>query len=980
MNEVTISDIATRMGLLRADPSIVQNQMLSLVEQVSNGRMVVVDPNNPFALGMEMATALGVNAVTECQILTRRAYPSIATSMEDLYLHMSDYDYKDVFANPSRGQFTILLDKDEALSKTVEDPNIPGTRRLTIPRYTNIVVQDTVFTLLYAVDIKLVRHGGILITYNSDQLTPLQPLKTNVVNWDIVTLNQREYLRLQVDLLQVKIDRYVAQINASSGFSKIYNFENQFHFARAFLKSNTGWTEIRTTHTDKIYDPKTPTVVLQVVQGRLKLTVPQVYANNGLITDAVRIDIYTTRGPLNMVLDLVEHTAFKTYWDTVATERLDVFSAPMLSISRFAVHSTDTVTGGTNGLSFEDLRSRVIGRSLNTEGLPVTRNQLNNKLTDLGYSLVTNIDNITDRQFLATRRPPRPVTDRTVNGISAMIGVLQETMTNLELNRNVIKNNLRDTIKPGQLYELINGKVEVVEDIHSDSLWNMKFSKPDHLVNVLNNRQFMYSPYYYVIDSDVTEFNCRVYHLDDPKVVSRFFHDTNTAIGINVSVKDYNFYNSPAKDGYILDVSLDVGKTITALGPDFVHTQLSYVGRDRVQNRYWIEGTLISPLDPDTGNPINDEYVYRFHIETRYDIEENDGLIPIPFKAPISLEHEFDIVTIVKDFVPDGVTTTAIDTIVSKESIPNYDRNSTYLGVSHEKYRLKFGDRLKHLWHKTRTIVEYDMYERYTTDVIDTYADTIYETDSTGTPKMYYIDNTSDVQFKVLFEKGDRKLDQFGDTVYKHRAGDVVLDEFGDPVVKGGGRGLERHIDLLLLDARYLFVDQDQDILYRVQTHNAMADWCVNDMARINSQLLERSEIFYYPIRTTGMIDVLADNDLDVTVKAEQNFEVTYWLTREKNSNPSLKEMIETQTVRSIQKTLNHPTVSLDALIDNLRLILKDNIVSVDVKGFLDDEYSTATVKDSSMGLTVAKRAHMLSNNQIEMRDDVTVRFTTHGT
>lgn len=980
MSDVTISGIANQLGLLRTDPNIIQNQILNLVEAVSNGKMVVVDPNNPFALGLEMATALGVNGLNECQMLTRRAYPSIATNMADLYLHMSDYDYKDVFAKPSRGMFTVLLDKEEVLSKTIDDPKLPGTRRLTLPRYTKIVVQDTTFTLLYAVDIKLVRHGGILITYNHEQDTALQPLKTNMVPWDIVYVDDREYLRLRLDLLQVKIDRYVAQINASSGFSKTYLYDNEFYFARAFLKTTAGWSEIRTTHTDKVYDPKVPTVILQVLNGRLKVTVPQVYANNGLITDAVRVDIYSTKGPLNMVLDLVEHTAYATYWDSVANEKLDKFSAEVLTIARFAVYSDDTITGGVAGLSFDELRLRVISRSLTTEGLPITRNQLNNKLTDLGYSLVTNIDNITDRQFLATRRPPTPITERTVNGISAMIGVLQETLTDLELNRNVIKNTLRDTIKPGQFYELINGKIEPLPDIHSDSLWNTKFTKPDYLVSVLNSRQFLYSPYYYVIDSDINEFNCRVYHLDDPKVVSRFFHDTNTALGVNVSIMDYRFFNAPAKDGYILEILLDVGQTISTLGPDFIHTQLSYVGRDRIQNRYWIEGVLVSEIDPVTNRPVLDEYRYQFHIETRYDINEQDGLIPIPFKAPINLEHEFDVVTVVKDFLPPNVSPTQIDTIVSKNTMENYNPNSTYIGVSHEKFRLKFGDRLNHLWHKTRTIIQPDMYERYLQDVIDTYDETIYEMDSTGSPKIYYNPETGDVDFKVLFDKGDRKLDQFGDSVFKHRQGDVVLDEFGDPVIKGGGRGIERHIDLFLLDARYMFVDQDQDILYRVQTHNTIADWCVNDMNRINEQLLERSEIFYYPIRTTGMIDVIADNDLDVTVRAEQHLQVTYWLTQDKNANPSLREMIEAQTIASIQKTLNGPTVSLDAIIDNLRLILKDNIVSVDVKGFLDNEYSTVTVKDSSMGLTIAKRASLLSNNQIEIVDDVDVRFTTHGT
>lgn len=980
MSDITISGLADALGTLRTDPGIMQNQILNLVEAVSNGKMVVVDPNNPFALGLEMATALGVNSLNECQMLTRRAYPSIATSMSDLYLHMSDYDYKDVFATPSRGTFVVLLDKEETLSKTVEDPNLPGTRRLTLPRYTKIVVQETTFTLLYAVDIKLVRHGGILITYDHLQDTNLQPLKTNVVPWDIVYIDDREYIRMRLDLLQVKIDRYVMQINASSGFSKPYNFDNQFFFARAFLKNATGWAEIRTTHTDRVYDPKVPTVSLQVLQGKLKVTVPQVYANNGLITDAVRVDIYTTRGPLNMVLDLVEHTGYQTYWDTVTTDKLDKFSAGILTLSRFAVYSDDTVTGGSNALSFDELRDRVVSRSLNSEGLPITRAQMNNKLKDLGYSLVTNIDNITDRQFLATRLPPKPVTGRTVNGISAMIGVLQETLTNLETNNSVIKNTLRDTIKPSMIYELINGKIETVPDVHIDSMWNMKFSKPDYLIGVINQRQFLYSPYYYVIDSNINEFNCRVYHLDDPKVVSRFFHTTNTALGINVSVRDYRFFNSPAKDGYILEVLLDVGQTIATLGKEFVHTQLSYVGRDRIQNRYWIEGKLVSDIDPTTGNPVDDQYVYHFHIETRYDINESDGLIPIPFKAPIGLEHEFDIVTIVKDFLPPDVSPSDIDTIISKETIPGYSPSRTYIGVSHEKYRLKFGDRLKHIWNKTRTIVEADMYETYSQDVIDTYSENIYELDDTGSAKVYYSEATGDVKFKTLFKKGDRKLDQFGDTIYKHREGDVIIDDFGDPVVKGGGRGLERHIDLFLLDARYLFVDQDQDIIYRVEAHNTIADWCVNDMARINDQLIERSEIFYYPIRTTGMIDVIADNDLDVTIKAEQRFDITYWLTKDKNANPSLRSMIEEQTIQSIQKSLNNPTVSLDAIVDNLRLILKDNIVSVDVKGFLDDMYTTVTIKDSSMGLTVAKRANLLSNNQIEIEDNVTVRFTTHGT
>lgn len=979
MSDNTISKIAQQIEVLRQDPGIIQAKILDLVESVSNGQMVVMDPNNPFALGLEMASALAVNNLTQDEMLSRRAYPSLTNRIDDLYRHMSDYDFKDVFATPSSGTFTFLLDKDEVISKTVNDPNLPGTKRLTIPRYTKIVIQDIPFTLLYPIDIKLVRSGGLLISYNTENTTPLQTLKTNMLVWDIVYIDNKEYLRIKAELKQLAINRYIPQLNASSGFSKTYPIEDNFHYARAFIKKGNYWIEIRTTHSDKVYDPKVPTIVLQVTDQGLRATVPQVYTNNGSITDAVRLDIYTTKAKLDLSLGMVEHNAYKVFWDSIPTERLDEFSAPILTISRFAVFSDDTITGGTNGLSFEELRDRVISRSISSEGVPITRAQLNNKLSDLGYQLVTNIDDITDRQFLATRKTIAPPDDRTITSISAMVGTIQKTMTELEIYDTVSKNSRRDTIKPGTLYEVTNGVVDIVSNTQRSALWNMKFSNPEYLVNVLNDKQYMYSPFYYVIDSNINEINCRVYHLDDPVVVSRFYQDSNDALGVNISVQDYWFYNSPNKDGYIFEVLLNVGQTALKLGPEFISVQLSYIGKDRIQNRYWLEGELVSVIDPATGFPVDNIYQYRFHIETRYDVDPNDGLIPTPFKSPVDLEHDFDLVTIIRDFLPPDVSPTKIDKIVSKESIPGYNSASIYTAVNHERYRLKFGDRLNHIWHKTRTIYEYDMYARYPEDVIDYYEEDVYVTDSTGSVKVTYNPESNKITTTKLFSAGERKVNQYGETIYKHRKDDIVLDDYGDPVIREGGRGLQRHIDILLLDARYLFVDQVQDITYRNNVRDSIADWCVNDMVRINSQLLERSEIFYYPIRTTGVVEVLADNNLDASINAEQQFNITFWLTKEKYANTSLREMIEAQAVKSIQSSLDRSTVSLDQIIDNLRFVLGNNIVSVHVQGFTDDQYSAVSIKDSSMGLNIAKRARLLSNNQIEMVNDVKIEFLTHG-
>ena len=149
------------------------------------------------------------------------------------------------------------------------------------------------------------------------------------------------------------------------------------------------------------------------------------------------------------------------------------------------------------------------------------------------------------------------------------------------------------------------------------------------------------------------------------------------------------------------------------------------------------------------------------------------------------------------------------------------------------------------------------------------------------------------------------KTDNFGNTIFKHRIGETVMDDYGSPLIKDGKRGLLRHLDLFLLDARYLFVDNEQDIDYRKTIHSLVNDWCVTDMESIGSQLLERSEIFYYPIRTTGDVNVIADDNKNVTIRAEQQFEVTYWLTETNYRNASLRDMIEKQTILNLQYSLN---------------------------------------------------------------------------
>lgn len=975
----TISEIAKSFTQVRSDPTLIQRAVLDTIENVSNGKMVIIDPNNPFVLNLEMSVSLAVSNLEEARNLTRKTYPALTDSWDDLYRHMSDYDYKDVYATPASGKFCLLLDKEELLSKMVLDPASLGTRRFTIPRYTQVEVQDTPFTLLYPIDIRLVSHGGLLISYNYTERSPIHILKTNKVDFDIVIIDGRETIRLFVDMIQTLIKRYVPKLNASSGFSRTYELIGKYYFCRAYIKNNVGvWTEIRTTHSNIVYDPNVPTVVLKVMTTGLYVSIPQIYASNGLITDSVRIDIYTTLGSISKNLSSLPESAYKTIWNRLDDENLDIFTSPILTLNRYNVYSPVNVDGGSNGISFEELRRRVITRSTSSEGVVITKAGLTARLNDMGYELVTNVDNITDRQFLASRQPPAPISNQVTGNISALIGTLQQTLTDLELSDSVMKNSRRHTIKPTQIYEMRDSRVHLVSNYLSNELWNLQGISPTELAQQLNTHKYLYSPFYYVIDSDINNFNCRVYHLDKPVISSRFFSDSNTSLGLNLSMLDYQLINSPNHDGYLLRVLLAVGDSIKQLGADFVDVQLSYKGR-KDSNRYVIKGELISPIDALTGKPVEDNYLYEFHIQTRYDVDEEDGLIPVPYKSPINLEHEFDVVTIVKDYNPEGSIKGDIDELIDTSLIDGYSRDRGCLGVTHEKLLLKFGERLEHIWQRSRTVMQYDVFERYKNDIVDVYDSDVYEKDSSGNNIIVYNAESSRLLMNKLHSKGDIKYDAYGLPVLQHKAGDIIMDNSGAPIYKDGGRGIERHLDLLLLDARYLFSTKEEDVGYKDDVRDTIASWCTVDMVQINSELLERSEIFYYPMRTTGFVEVIADNNLKVSVEAEQRFNVTFWLRQDNYQNVLLRESIERITIDTISKTLKQPVISQDKLLDDLRLALSSSVVGIKLTGFTNDKYTTITLKDSSMGLAIAKKVRVMSNNQLEVVNDVNISFIVHG-
>lgn len=956
---------------VRFNPADIQRVALENLTMVTNGTVDITDPTNPFVFLLEAAAVNAAAAMVANEANTRKLYPSMALDSEELYLHMSDVDYIGRFASPARTTISFLLQKDETISRVVPT-GVGSIRKLTIPRNTEITVADVSFTMQYPIDIRIMAHGGFQVVYDTDQLSPLQNLESNLVDWTIVNIQGQEFLKIDVPVSQFKIQSEITKINLSTGLDKTFSFQDQFYYARAFYSSNGVWKEMLTTHTDQVFDPLKPTLALKVVDSQLRVTLPQVYLATGLLNSEIRVDIYTTRGPLDMLLDNYAMNAFTVRWvdlDLSNTNApLSIFSAPLTNFTTKSVYSTSTVNGGSNALTFEQLRERVIMNSLGSRSVPITNAQLTSRLSDLGYDLVADVDNVTNRQFKATRSLPRPTDASVITGAGCTIQTLSATMETLAGLPTAKDNGNRVTLLPDTVYRNVGGILEVVPQFVINGL----LAQPvDIRARQINDSRYMYSPFHYVLDMNNNRFDSRAYYLDAPIVESKSFVEENDTTGISVAVDNYRLERNA--QGYRLLVFLRSGPAWKALANSDVVCQLSYRPVNE-RDRAYQNGILI-------GQSVTGERVYAFDIETNYDIDERDNIVLTSFsmyqnlerKHPTPLVTDFDIVLGATGLTEPGITTSSIDQVINQALV-----QEGTIGITRERVRIRLGSSLKGLWSASRSVVSSEDYDRYLTDVPALYESTVYARDPVTGALLITSDGNGGIDYVVLHAKNDPVLDANDDPVYRFRAGDIKVDQDGRPIVLST-RKLMRQMDLFLLDGVYWFATESTAISYRATLPATVVGWLDNDIAQSTNYLLEQTELFFFPKSTLGQIRALVLENQEITLPAEQSFEVTYYMSGTQYRDSALRQSLSRMAIETINEVLQNRTVTMSEMTSKLRAKAGNDIISVDIRGLGGTTpLSTITLLDDSARLSIRKKATAEADGTVGVEDDVSVSFIQH--
>lgn len=970
-NTVLLSTLLSNIRKYKTNPSAIQRLALETLEIVTNGSVDIVDPTNPALFVMETSAVNSASAVLESEVACRRLYPILAQNEQELYRHMSDKDFLNRFAVPSKTTATFVINLDDLLDKMIADPELAGSKYVTIPRNSTMTVGGIVFQMEYPVDIRIYSNGILEVSYNTKILSPILPIETNIINYLIRTdASGVRSLFFDVDIVQVAVTSTQYIIQSSTYFEETLDFTDQYYYCRVYYKStatqNT-WKEIKTTHTDQVYDPYSPTVSLKVTGSELTIFIPPIYVNSQQIDGTVRVDVYTTKGSITLDMSTYTLSAFTSKLTAIDDVRdINGYTNAMVS-GQYIMYSDKLVSGGTDGISFEQLREQVINNVTGEQQLPITNVQIIAYAQNYGFDIVKNYDHVTNRIFLATKKLPIPSNPKLITPANIMIGTSLMSFSQIKESPTVFNNVKRITLPSNTLYASNNGIISLYPDTE---LANLNNKSTEDKVAIVNSNKFLYTPWYYVFDNSDQFFDSRAYHLDNPALSNLNFIAQNPSLTFQVSSSSYTIQK--ISTGYEILISVLSDDTYKNTGDDYFNTQLAFIPKGESEYAY-LNGKLI-------GRTTANERIFKFIVATNHDITKSNNLVLTNFEIynhsyieiETPLTNTFTIFYTTTFVSGSGYVADPMDKLIGNFLLPVGS-----CGITQETITITFGTALDNLWTQARSYIPVPVYDTYSEDVPMTYSEDVYAIDPV-TKSIFSIDENGKISYKLLHTKGEIVYNDDGERVLIHRKGDYKYNEQNKPVLTVSDDTI-RSIDLMLIDGSYYFATDIAYIDYKKEISSILNTWIAENISNISDILLEQTQIYYYPKNALGHIDVTIDDTNTVSIEAEQSFVINLYVTSNVYANNAIRTNIETISIKTLESLISSRMVSMNDIMIALKSVYGSSVISFDISGLGGSKnYTVVSLINGHEVLSLKKHLVIQDNGETIVKEDVTCNFISY--
>ena len=945
------ADLKKRMLEMEINPSSMQQASLDVLLETSDDKHIVMDPTNPFTFALEIAATAASVSIDRTESLLRKTYPRLARSRGELYNHMSDEDYLDRFATPSQSTtISLLLDKAEVDSKVLFD-GIANVHRMTIPADTQWSVKDYDFYHHYPININKLSNGGYRVIFDNRVESPLAQLESNIIPHQIINLNDRTMILLEIPVSQITYSSLEYSVTKSTGFSEMQTFKDKFYYCRAYMTdAQDNWTEIKVTHSDLVYDPLIPTLVIDVNDGFIQARLPEVYMTEEKIGGTVRIDVFSTKGAVDDDLGTLPTSAYSAKWNNlsgVETEYVSLYT----TLSTIEMFSTSLLTGGAEERGLEELRDQVIYNKFG-KTVPIMAIELEAQLATMGYRMTKLREHILGRQYLASNRI-EPANETIYSGMSSTVSNVIINPAKTDINSAIANNGYRLTLKPDLIYRRTARSFSLVSD---QELATLNSRGRDSLVEALNTDNLFYSPFFTVIDGNNSTTTIRSYNLDKPKMKSRSYVSSNSDLGYVVSTKSIDLER--VSDGYELKVNALIPSGLAGLKMQV------FLSNNETSER-WLVPNISSTV---VGT--NAEFV--FNIDSTFDIDS---------------ENRIELTNLIETnggaqntFIS---TTTTIDIIYVAES--NVDITSSFdnkfikslfienvVGVLYETGVVNLGTLLENYYGEARAVLSEPEYDVWDLDEPLLYEAVVYQRDENGV--VFTDDGAGGITLAIEHNIGDPVLDVESQPMYVHRAGDVKYFA-GSPVVLNE-TDIIYEMKIPIFDARYLYSNTDEMMEYRLKVPTDIQITLETDIKDLSKGLLERSELPYAPASTNSNAEIYIATGGTTYIDTALTFNITFTLTPRGYREDNIRSQVIVDSLTAIKEQLTKNELTESSILAAINLATSNEVIGINMDSLFPAGGYVKLVNDFD-SFSLRSKLSVESNGLLNIEDAVDISFVS---
>lgn len=714
--------------------------------------IVIADPNNAAAYLFEFGSSATAQLMRAEDQTLPLIYPARATTSKQLWPSISGLQYLNVTASPAEIQFRMILNADEIRAIAVDyDDNY---QLVEIPASTAITLGDYVFGLYYPIRLMVNRYtSDITILYDIESVNPLKSYTTNQLDDSSVqSVAGLSLVSMIFKAYQFKRVLVEDTIDTDYAYSKTISFTDQFYALRIYLLGTDGvtWSEISYVLSSLSYDTSTPTAVVTVLEddSSFQIQIPQVYFTNNMIGSRIRMEIYTTKGSLNVNIPESDIDEVTVVFDTSSSP----YAAPLSRLSTCEVQPwrQTMIVGGSDALSFADMKKSVVNHS-NDGSDPILNIQFEAAIEKLGFSYSRPIDNITNRQFVASA--PLVYTDSTIiaSGLSSTIltgDVLAGSISTIK--HFPVSDTL--TILPTTYFDYnrtSNTSVPVTDDVAAI----LNGTPSASLATLLNQGRYTRQPFHVLLDMSTRYPQAISYDLMHPDMENLVFVSEHPLTAAQFVVTDITVAHlDEGTGGYVIQVAVSRYPSIEDKDPSQLCVLFNFTT---------LEGAATT-FRATYAKTVGNIDVFLIPITTTYELS-TDGEITInltdangnAYTNRVSLSSSFDIrLGIPKSWASGVGQVSGLIQNVS-EAI-----QADYLIVANQTTTINFGQSLEtELYNTVTTTWAETEYKTYPSDVYVTNTNTIFATDATGVVPVNRVNSAGGVDLVTLFTPGSTSLD-----------------------------------------------------------------------------------------------------------------------------------------------------------------------------------------------------------------------------